>query len=366
MKICHLTSLHPYNDIRIFHKECRVLCDAGHEVHLVAPNAPNTVIHGIKLHGLNGNNQSRILRPTKTIWSVYRQALALNADVYHFHDPELLIIGLLLKAKNKKVIYDAHEDFPRTILTKHWIPKAGRNFISRLSEKIENMISKRLQLIVAATPHIADRFRTLGCHVVNINNYPMKKELVNPPVNWQTKQPSICYCGSINDKRGIFEIIAALEYTDFTLLLAGQFESRSQRNRAMRMPGWKNVKELGQIDRNGIKQVLQESMAGLSILSPTPSYIHSLPIKMFEYMASGIPVIASDFPLWKEIIYTNKCGVCVNPFDPKEIASAINFIIANQEEARVMGENGRIAVIEQFNWETESNKLIQFYHDNFY
>jgi glycosyltransferase involved in cell wall biosynthesis len=363
MKICHLTSVHPYDDTRIFLKECRSLSDAGYEVHLVAPNAPNTVINGVKLYGNNDNNHSRIYRTTKTVWSVYRKALEINADIYHFHDSELLIIGLLLKAKNKKVIYDAHEDFPRTILTKYWIPNVQRRLLSKLAEKIENIISKHLELVVAATPHICDRFIRMGCNAVNVNNYPINDELICLQVNWQAKKPSVCYCGRINDKRGIFEVLAALEKTNIRLLLAGKFESYSQRERAMTMRGWKNVKELGQLNRNGVKGVLQESMAGLAILHPTPSYIYSLPIKMFEYMASAIPVIASNFPLWLEIVNNNKCGICVDPFDPNEIANAINWIVANPEEARLMGENGRIAVIEKYNWENESKKLVQSYQD---
>ena len=155
--------------------------------------------------------------------------------------------GLILKRKNKKVIYDSHEDLPRTILTKYWIPRHHRQFLSNLLEKLENSMAKHLNLIVAATPHICDRFTKLGYRTVNINNYPMNEELINQPVNWPTKKPCICYCGYINDKRGIFEILAALEKTNVKLLLAGQFESKSQRDCAVITKGWENVEELGQI-----------------------------------------------------------------------------------------------------------------------
>lgn len=363
MRICHLTSSHPCTDMRIFYKECCSLSAAGFEVHLVAPSAPNKVINGIRLHGNDKNKQSRLYRFSKNLWYIYRKAIEINADLYHFHDPDLLIIGLLLKMKNKKVIYDAHEDFPRTILTKDWIPLAQRRLVSWLSEKIENMISNHLELVVAATPHIYDRFKRLGCNAVNVNNYPMNEELISLQVNWQVKQSSVCYLGDIGDQRGIFEILAALEQTDIKLLLAGAFVSNSQREQAISMKGWKNVKELGYLDRNGIKGVLLESMGGLSILKPTPSYIYSLPIKMFEYMASAIPVIASNFPLWEEIVITNKCGICVDPFNPNEIANAINWIVTNPEDARLMGENGRRAVIEKYNWENESKKLVQSYQN---
>ena len=365
MRICHLTSVHPYTDIRIFHKECSSLAAAGYEVHFVAPGAPDKIINGVRLHGTNSNNYSRLYRATKNVWCVYRKALAINADIYHFHDAELFIIGLLLKAKNKKVIYDAHEDFPMTILTKDWIPKGTRQLISWLSEKIENMISRYLDLIVVANPLVCDRFIKLGCNMVNINNYPKKEELISLRVNWQSKQKSVCYLGNISDERGIFEMLAALENTDVKLLLAGKFTSKAQREQAMTMKGWQNVKELGEIDRNGVKKILQKSMAGLSILHPTPSYIRALPTKMFEYMASAIPVIVSNIPSWKEIVDGNKCGFCVDPFEIKEIVNAINWLVYNPEEARLMGKNGRRAVMEKYNWEDEARKLIQSYQDIF-
>jgi glycosyltransferase involved in cell wall biosynthesis len=363
MRICHLTSVHPYTDVRIFHKECSSLAAAGYEVHFVAPGAPDKIINGVRLHGVICNNRSRFYRATENVWSVYRKALAINADVYHLHDPELLIIGLLLKEKNKKVIYDAHEDFPRTLLTKYWIPKGTRQLMSWLSDKVENMISKHLQLVVTATPHILERFMKLGCNAVNINNYPINGELSSLRVDWKAKQPSVCHCGLINDHRGIFEMITALEKTNIKLLLAGKFESKFLRDRAMAMKGWKNVRELGQLDRNGVKLVLQESMGGLTLLHPTPNHIYALPNKMFEYMASAIPVIGSNFPLWQEIINNNKCGICVDPLNPNEIANAINWIVGNPEEARIMGENGRIAVTEKYNWRNENKKLVQFYQN---
>jgi glycosyltransferase involved in cell wall biosynthesis len=363
MKICHLTSAHSYDDDRIFLKECCSLSAAGFEVHLVAPNTPNTIIKGVRLHGNNRKNQSRLIRTSINLWSIYQKALAVNADVYHFHDPDLLILGLLLKIKNKKVIFDSHEDFPRDILDKDWIPKASRRLISRLYEKLENIISHCLDLVITASPIVDDRFRIIGCNTININNYPINEELVSLRVNWQTKQKSVCYLGGINSNRGIFEMVAALENTDIRLLLAGKFDSQSQRERAMAMKGWRNVDELGQIDRPGVKHVLQESMAGLSILHPIPSYTYALATKMFEYMAAGIPVIASNFPLWEEIVVSNNCGICVDPFNVKEIAKAINWIVSNPGEGRRMGENGRRAVIEKYNWENESKKLILSYHN---
>ena len=84
---------------------------------------------------------------------------------------------------------------------------------------------------------------------------------------------------------------------------------------------------------------------------------------MFEYMAAGIPVVASNFPLWKEIIEENKCGICVEPANVEQISDAVNYLLNNPEEAQRMGANGRKAVEEKYNWNNEAKTLLQLYCD---
>jgi glycosyltransferase involved in cell wall biosynthesis len=124
---------------------------------------------------------------------------------------------------------------------------------------------------------------------------------------------------------------------------------------------WKSVKFLGYLNREDVNKILSESKVGLVTLHPIPNYLESLPVKMFEYMSAGIPVVASDFPLWKEIIEGNKCGICVDPLNPKEIAKAVNYIIDNPKEAQKMGENGKKAVENKYNWKIEEKKLLNLY-----
>ena len=127
------------------------------------------------------------------------------------------------------------------------------------------------------------------------------------------------------------------------------------------MSGWRQVEALGFVDREGVRAMVARSMAGLVVLHPTINYIDALPVKMFEYMSAGIPVIASNFPPWKEIIEGAKCGLCVDPLDPGEIAGAIQFIVEHPEEAEQMGKNGRRAVERRYNWEMGEKKLLEFY-----
>lgn len=362
MKICHLTSVHPHFDTRIFYKECCSLATQGYEVHLVAPNAPQISEAGVQIHSVPCTS-NRLVRIFKTSKEVYSKAVAIDANLYHFHDPELVFVGVLLKLRGKKVIYDVHEDVPRQILSKYWIKKPLRKIISWLFEIIENWAAHRYDGIVTATPYINKRFLTLGCKTVNINNYPSINELHTTDRDWSQKEQSVCYVGGIFETRGVFQMIDAIHHTNTNLILAGTFSPLSLRKNAMNMPGWKHVIEMGQADRQTVKNIMSRSRAGLVVLHPIPNYIVSLPIKMFEYMSAGIPVICSNFPLWKEIIEKNQCGICVNPLDVDAIANAVQYIFDHPDNARIMGENGRRKVENEYNWEIESTKLFSLYKE---
>lgn len=359
-KVVHLTSVHIPSDTRIFHKECKTLVEAGYEVVLIVPNSKNDVISGIRIHSVD-KPKNRGKRIKQTIWKVLQAALDEDADIYHFHDPELIFIGLILKAKGKKVIYDVHEDVPRQMLAKWYIPNNFRTISAKFVEWIENSAAQRFDGVVAATSFIRERFLKIGCHAIDLNNFPILNELYLPETNWEEKESSVCYVGVIWDKRGLFEIVEAIGLTDANLLLGGNFAVSTQKDKAMIMPGWANVEELGYLNRKEIANVLSRSMAGLVVLHPIINYLDALPVKMFEYMCAGIPVIASNFPLWQEIVEGNECGICVDPMDAKAVAEAIQWIIDNPNEAQRMGVNGRKAVQEKYNWETESEKLTKLY-----
>jgi len=156
-------------------------------------------------------------------------------------------------------------------------------------------------------------------------------------------------------------MVCALECTDTRLVLAGKFASTDDFDSAKSMKGWAQVDYRGQVDRSEVAKILTESSAGLALYHPGPNHDDSQPNKLFEYMAAGIPVIASNFPLWKEIVVKNECGICVDPLNPEEIAAAINWVLQNPMAAASMGRNGLNAVLEKYNWEAESQKLNSFY-----
>ena len=359
MKVCHITTVHNANDVRIFHKQCCSLQNQGFSVNLIAPNIKKQEIKGVKMIGLNPIKQNRFYRIFKLSKTAYNLAMETDADIYHFHDPELLRIGLKLRKKGKKVIYDAHEDLPRQILTKHWINPILRKITAFLIEKYENFAASKMSAVVGATAHISNRFSNVNSLSININNYPIISEFENSLAYNQSND--IVYSGGISKERGIVEIINAISGTEIQLLLAGKFLDPKLEEELKKLKGWENVKYLGFLNRSEIANVYQKASIGMVTLHPTLNYKDSLPVKMFEYMAAGLPIIASNFTKWKQIIEEYKCGITVNPNESNDIKQSIEYLINNPKEAKEMGENGKKAIANVFNWEIEEQKLIALY-----
>ncbi|BCD67952.1 glycosyltransferase family 4 protein [Nitratiruptor sp. YY09-18] len=358
-KVCHITTVHQPFDIRIFHKECLSLTKAGYDVNLIAQHDRDETINGVKIVSLPKifNRKERIFKLRKL---AFQKAVEIDADIYHFHDPELLPVGLKLKKLGRMVIYDVHEDVPRQILSKPYLNKFIKPIISKSFEIYENRAAKKFDAIITATPHIRNRFLKINSNTVDINNYPKLNELYEP-VEWINRKNEICYIGGITKIRGIIELIKALEYTDTILHLAGNFESKELEKEVKSLPGWKKVKYYGFVGREKVNEILKLVKIGIVTLHPITNYIYSQPIKMFEYMSAGIPVIASNFSLWKEIVEKGNCGICVDPLSPKEIANAINNVLGNDKIAKNMGENGRKLVENKYNWKSEEKKLFELY-----
>ncbi len=193
-------------------------------------------------------------------------------------------------------------------------------------------------------------------------NYPKLEEFEGMSNDGKIRENKVCYVGGITKIRGLFEMVDAVDGLDVKLILAGAFETETIKQEVEQKSGYQNVEYRGFLNREEIRGVLSTSKAGLVTLYPTPTYVLSLPVKMFEYMIAEIPVIASDFPYWQAIVDDAKCGLCVNPLDVEEIKAAIDFIIKNDDIAQEMGQNGRRMVIEKYNWDIEKQKLITLYN----
>lgn len=361
MRIAHLTSAHPRHDIRIFIKECCSLVAAGHEVTLVVADGKGEEIkNGVRIHDVGAKSGGRLSRMTGTVDRVMRAALALKPDVAHFHDPELMLAALKLKKAGIKVVYDVHEDLPRQILAKHWIPAWLRPALSRTLEAVENYAARRFDAVVTSTPHIRERFAVLNPRSLDVCNYPILEELVRD-TPWDTRRNEVCYLGGISRIRGIEPIVAALPDVPARLNLAGIWSEAGLKEALETEPGWARVNDLGVLDRQGVAEVLARSKVGLVTLFPTPNYVDALPIKLFEYMAAGMPVVASDFPVWRAIVDQAGCGLLVDPQDPKAIAAALCRLLADDALAQEMGARGQQAVLANYSWAAEAEKLKVLY-----
>lgn len=361
-RITHLTSVHPRYDTRIFHKMCASLAGQGDKVTLiVADGKGDEVKNGINILDV-GASKGRFDRICNAPRRVFAKAAALKADLYHLHDPELIPIGLKLKQMGYRVVFDSHEDVPKQMLSKPYLNKLSLWLVAKTFAAYERWAYAKLDGVIAATPAICEKILAINPYTVDINNFPLLHEFKHQ-ASWAEKRAEVCYVGGISSIRGIKEVCAAMGKvtTSVRLNLAGKFSEPEVKKSVNAMPGWQRVIELGFLDRNGVQKVLRRSMAGLVTLHPQINYLVSLPVKMFEYIGSGIPVIASDFPLWREIISKNDCGLLVNPLDASAIAKAIDYMVLNPKEAERMGRNGRKAVETRYNWNQEEKKLLKFY-----
>lgn len=365
LKIVHLTSAHPASDNRILHKECRSIAQAGYEVRLCAPHERDEVVDGVQIVAMPKEDR-RLRRVTRGTARVCRDAWREDADLFHFHDPELIPVGLLLRARGKPVVYDVHEDVPKDILSRYYLEPSLRRILSWLFARLEAFAAKRFSAVIAATPAIGKRFEQLNPNTEVINNYPWKNEFSSiPAVPWEERSNSVGYIGACTRVRGAVEMVKAMDFVDpdlqACLELAGRFGPPGLQSQLATLPGWRCVEFRGHLSRKGVGRLLKRVRAGLVVLHPEPTYVRSQPTKMFEYMAAGIPVIASDFPFWRSLIEKAECGILVDPLDPQDIGRAIQDMLRQSSNAEEIGQCGREAVVQLFNWESEVSKLLDLY-----
>ena len=363
VRVCHLTSVHPPYDTRVFEKECLSLVKAGYDVHLVAPAAHSAHHGGVSITAVppaRGRLQRVIVTTARVLW----RALHVRAAVYHFHDPELIPVGLILRALGKHVIYDVHEDVPADILGKYYLARRIRGVLSRLVDVGERAAARGFTRVLAATPAIARRFPRSRC--VLVQNFPSWTELATPNATpYARRAPVVTYVGLLQEIRGVVEMVRAVEAVAarqrVQFVLGGRFDNAALETRARAMTGWQHVDYRGVLPRAAVAQLFGKVRVGLVLFHPTLNHIESQPNKLFEYMAAGLPVVASRFPLWQEIVEENGCGLLVDPLDPMAVAAAIDWLLAHPAEAEAMGARGRDAVRERFNWPREEAALLDCY-----
>ncbi len=360
--VVHVTTVHPRDDIRIFRKECVSLARAGYRVtQVVGDGLGDADAGGVHIVDIGPRPAGRLARMHQQPRAALAAVLAAQPALVHLHDPELLPLGVQLARRGLPVVYDAHEDVPRQILTKQWIPAALRGVVSAAFEWYENRQVARLSAVAAATPHIAARFAKVAPRAVNVSNFPRTDELA-PPAEAVPRERAVCYVGGLMRTRGLLQMVRAMpQAPGVTLVLCGTFEDAAFEAELRAEPGWAQVQYLGQVDRSTVRSVLARCSAGLVTLLPMPSYLDSLPIKMFEYMSAELPVIASNFPLWQGIVQATGCGLCVDPADPRAIAQAVLSYVDHPARVFAAGRAGRRAVLHTYHWPAAERELLALY-----
>jgi len=365
-KICILTSVHPPIDVRIFHKEAKSLVKVGYDVTLIAQHEKDEVVDGIRIVPLP-KPRSRFERMTKTVWMVFRLALKEKADVYHFHDPELLPIAKLLTLIDKRVVYDMHENVPKQIKNKGWIKPSLRKYVAKLASLAERFLLLDIPVIFAETSYHKDYLWVKK--YTTVLNMPLINQLYSLKSDAQkTVGASVGYIGGVSEERGSLVTIEALKILKehgveprFDCIGTADKPHDEQLLKLCEEYKLHNVVFHGCMPPHEGWPIIAQCDIGLAVLQPIPNYVESYPTKLFEYMAMGLPVIASNFSLYREIVEGAWCGICVDPINPEEIAGAILFIVEHPTVADQMGKNGRKAVEEKYNWGIEEKKLLELY-----
>ncbi|EJO5349217.1 glycosyltransferase family 4 protein [Clostridium botulinum] len=362
-KICHISTVHSTYDTRIYYKECRTLAKEGYDVSLIINGDKLETIEQVNIIPISKNG-GRLYRFLKKRKIALNKAINLDADIYHFHDPELIPVGKKLKKMGKKIIYDVHEDVPKQILTKDWIKgNLLKKIISCSFNIYEKRASKNLDKVITVSEEIAQKFKHASVEVVK--NYPVISNIdkIKPKDNYDNNTLTVIYAGGLTKIRGIKEIIEAVGLLDgkVKLWLMGPWETNDYKKTCEKLLGWKYVEYYGVLPQDETYSYMKSADLGIVNFWPLDNHINSLPNKAFEYMACGLPMIMSDFSYWQNVF--KGCFIGVNPKNPEDIASKMEEFIKNKSLLHELGYKGRKMILNNYSWEAEKEKLISVYEN---
>jgi glycosyltransferase involved in cell wall biosynthesis len=279
-------------------------------------------------------------------------------------------VGLWLRLRGEAVVYDIHEDNVSSLSQKYYLSPGVSRALGRLFGGIYDVFeraSARAFRCVLAEKYYADRFP----RGVTVLNYPRLEDL--PTAMQPAPGPGrirLLYTGGHWRDRGGHihaRLVTLLPQAEVHLVgwctpdwarslqeLAGDDASRLHIEGAGEHVPYERI--LARYEAGGWT-------AGLALFPPTEHYRRKELTKFFEYMGAGIPILCSDFPVWKALVETEGCGLCVDPADDTAVLAAIRWLDEHPAEARAMGERGRAAVASRFNWEREADRLKAIYRE---
>lgn len=364
-RILHVSSAHRASDGRIAQKQANTLAAAGYEVTVLAlERATGTALPAGPVFVEYALPASRARRFLLRLPWLLAYCIRHRFDAYHLHDPDLILVGIALKLLGRRVVYDVHESYPMVILDRAWIPHALRPPLSRLWRLLESAFVRRADMTVTAHHAVGDQFHR--GNVVAVQNFPILEDWTNAAGSrpMAERPHRVLYHGDITAQRGLFtmlEAIAAVDGVPSPVLRLGGSLPTDLQDAIKDTPGFKRTEYLGWLNKDRLAAELSQARAGLILLHPTNNYSVIRPNKLYEYMAAGLPVIASDFSHWRGVVDRERCGLLVDPLDSAAIASAIEYIFSHPDEAAAMGERGRRAAAERYTWTIEGETLLGAY-----
>ena len=323
-----------------------------------------------------GRWNNRYYRLFVTIPRLLVKALKLKASVYHFHDPELLLITPFLMLSGASVVYDIHEDYATSIQQKSYIPSMFRKVVSSILRMLERSASARCYQIIAER-----YYKECFPEALEILNYPLLPErdkkvikmmLPYQEVIFDSSYKWCLYTGNVTVDRGALLHLSLLSaHKDTAIAYIGKCSENVAQSILSHAKAQNinsdRIKMIGvgsHVPRETIDYYTYSKhwLAGVALFPNTPHYTKKELTKFFEYMAAGLPILSSNFQAWRGIVESNNCGLCVDPEDKKSIALALDYLMNNPGEAEVMGENGLSAVQQRYNWKIEEKKLLGLYN----
>lgn len=353
--IVHLSTVHKATDNRVFHKECAGLAKSGYRVTLVATDAGVGEREGVQMWSLP-KPKSRLARLTLSQFRSWRALGKLRPDVLQIHDPELIPMAVAwAKTHRVPLIYDAHEDLVGQIDDKRYLKPVLKKLAKSYAKLLLKLADKFCDAIITATPIIAAKFNNANKTV--LYNYPWLSDYPTPAHN--EVEGRVVYLGWLTKGRQFNEMVAAVRQAPSAhFVCAGPADATAKTDLQAAIDAAERFEYLGVLTPSQLPEVLATAKLGLVFLEKLPNYETSLPTKLFEYLAAGIPFVASDFEYFKEMFAGWDAGIFVDTENVTECAEAIEELLSDETRRAQMGINGRRAIEEKFNFERELPKLV--------
>lgn len=366
MKVCHVISGYFRNDARNFQRQAKSLKQVGYDVCFVTNDQePDEEIEGINFISCSRHYPRwRVLVAAKT--QFLPELLRVNADVYQLHSPELLPLVNPLRRHGKLIVYDAHEDLPRHLIEKEWVPKFFRWPLSWLAESYMSTVLRQIDEVISPHSHVVAHLQKKIQRGVLVANFPRLSQMPEVTLaEYAARSSRVCYTGTVyaySNQESTLDAIAAIPQVRYTV--AGYVDDRHRAALATRT-GYRQSEYLGRLGQMELRKLYQSSIAGLVIYDYKQNLGWKLGSygtnKIFEYMEAGLPIICTNYTLWRDIVERHDCGICVEPGSVDGIRDAINQLDKDRNQAWRMGQNGRNAVRTEFNWTSEERKYLDVY-----